>query len=80
MAAAKYALSDEEIQTVLEHPDQEEKRIFYHNLLTITCRPLSATLYNEAYRRLPVNPDMNEIGRCWEVQVWFLHVQATFWH
>ena len=48
MAAAKYALSDEEIQAVLAHPDKEEKRIYYYNLLTTSCRPFSTTLYNEA--------------------------------
>ncbi len=48
MAAAKYSLSDEEIQTVLEHQDKEEKCIYYHNLLTTTGRPLSTALYNEA--------------------------------
>ncbi len=45
LAAAQYALSDEEIRTVLAHPNQEEKSIFYHYLL---CCPLSTTLYNEA--------------------------------
>ena len=47
LAAAKYALSDEEIQAVLAHPDKEEKRIYYYNLLTTSCRPFSTTLYNE---------------------------------
>jgi hypothetical protein len=45
--AAKYALSDEETQTILAHPDQEEKRIYYHNLLITSCCPLTTTLYNE---------------------------------
>ncbi len=46
MAAAKNALSNEEIQAVLAHSDKEEKRIYYHNLLT--TGPFSTTLYNEA--------------------------------
>ena len=48
MAAAQYALSAEDITTVLAHPDADEKRIYYHNLITTSCRPLNTLLYNEA--------------------------------
>ena len=48
MAAAQYALSEEDIATVLAHKDQDEKRIYYHNLLTTSCRPLNTLIYNEA--------------------------------
>jgi hypothetical protein len=48
MAAAKCALSDEQIQAVLAHPEKEEKRILYHKLLTTSCRPFSTMLYIEA--------------------------------
>ena len=48
MAAAQYALSEDEIKTVLEHPVAEDKRTYYHNLLTTSCRPLQTLLYNEA--------------------------------
>lgn len=47
MAAAQYALSEEDIATVLAHKDQGEKRIYYHNLLTTSCRALNL-IYNEA--------------------------------
>jgi hypothetical protein len=48
VAEAQYALSDEEIRTVLAYPHKEEKRIYDHNLVTTSCRPFSTTLYNEA--------------------------------
>jgi hypothetical protein len=41
-------LSSGEIATVLADTDQEEKKIYYHNLLTTGCRPVSALLYNSA--------------------------------
>ncbi len=44
VAAAPYALSEEEIATVLAHKDADEQRIYFHNLLTTSCRPLSAVL------------------------------------
>ena len=48
MAAALYAMSSCDIDTVLEHPDNDERRIYFHNLLTTSCKPLSAALHNEA--------------------------------
>jgi hypothetical protein len=48
MAAAPYALSFSDIDTVSAHPDHDERRIYYHNLLTTSCRPLSAVLHNKA--------------------------------
>ena len=48
MAAAPYAMSSSDIETVSEHPDDDERRIYYHNLLTTSCRPVTALLYNEA--------------------------------
>ena len=48
MAAAQYALSADDIKTVLEHTDAEGKRIYYHTLLTSSTRPLHTLLYNEA--------------------------------
>ena len=47
MAAAPYAMSSSDIDTVSEHPDDDERRIYYHNLLTTSCRPVSALLHNE---------------------------------
>jgi hypothetical protein len=41
-------LSEDDIKTVLAHTDPEEKRTYYHNLLTSSCRPLNTLLYNEA--------------------------------
>jgi hypothetical protein len=41
MAAAQYASSEADIKIVLEHPDAENKRTYYHNLLTSRCRPLN---------------------------------------
>ena len=51
MAAAQYALSEEDIATVLAHKDQDEKRIYYHNLLTTSCRPLNTLIYNASIFR-----------------------------
>ena len=48
MAAAQYALTEDEIKTVLEHPVPADKRTYYHNLLASSCRPLNTLLYNEA--------------------------------
>jgi hypothetical protein len=48
MAAAQYALSADDIKTVLEHPDHEEKVTYYHTLLASSSRPLNILLYNEA--------------------------------
>ena len=48
MAAAQYAMSEEDIATVLAHPDADDKRTYYHNLLTTSCRQLHTLLYNEA--------------------------------
>ncbi len=48
MAAAPYAMSKSDIDAVLAHPDQEEKKIYYHNLLTTSCRPVLALMYNDA--------------------------------
>ena len=48
MAAAQYALTEDEIKTVLEHPVAADKRTYYHNLLASSCRPLNTLLYNEA--------------------------------
>ena len=48
MAAAQDAMSEEDIQTVLQHPDAEEKKTYYHNLLATSCRPVQTLLYNEA--------------------------------
>ena len=48
MAAATYALSEDEISTVLAHTDQDEKRIYYLTLLTTSCRPVSSLLFNDA--------------------------------
>jgi hypothetical protein len=50
MAAAPYAMSSCDNDTVLEHPDYDERRhcIYFHNLLTTSCKPLSAALHNEA--------------------------------
>jgi hypothetical protein len=48
MAAAPYAMSSSDIETVSEHPDDDERRIYYHNLLTTSCWPVSALLYNQA--------------------------------
>ena len=49
MAAAQYALSksDTSIGFILASPDREEKVIYYHNLLTTSCWPISALLYND---------------------------------
>jgi hypothetical protein len=47
MAAAPYAMSKSDIDAVLAHPDQAEKIIYYHNLLTTSCRPFTL-LYNDA--------------------------------
>ena len=49
MEAAQYALSADDIKTVLEHPDAEDKRTYYHTLLTSSSRPLNTLLYNEAH-------------------------------
>jgi hypothetical protein len=51
MAAAPYAMSSSDIGTVSEHPDDDERRIYFHNLLTTSCRPVTALLYNEAPSR-----------------------------
>ena len=48
MAAAPYALSKDDIETVLARNDQEEKKLYYHNLLTTSCRPVGAMMYNNA--------------------------------
>ena len=48
MAAAPYAMSSSDIATVSAHPDDDERRIYFHNLLTTSCKPLSALLHNEA--------------------------------
>ena len=48
MAAAQYALSADDIKSVLEHPDAEDKRTYYHTLLTSSSRPPKTLLYNEA--------------------------------
>ena len=48
MMAAQYALSEEDTTTVLQHPDADDKRIYYHNLLTTSCHPLNTLLHNEA--------------------------------
>ena len=47
-AAAPYAMSSSDIATVLAHPDDGERRIYFHNLLTTSCKPLCAVLHNEA--------------------------------
>jgi hypothetical protein len=46
--AAQYALSEEEIYTVLAHKDAGEKRTYYHNLLITSTSALTALLYNDA--------------------------------
>ncbi len=48
MAAAKYALTSSDINTVSAHPDDDERRIYCHNLLTTSCLLLSKLLSNEA--------------------------------
>jgi hypothetical protein len=48
VAAAQYCLSEEDIACVLAHKDQDEKRTYYHNLLTTSCRGLTVLLRNEA--------------------------------
>ena len=48
IAAAQYALSEDDIQTVLECKDTEAKRIYNHNLMTTSTRGLTSLLYNEA--------------------------------
>ena len=48
MEAAQYAMSEEDIQTVLQHPDADDKKTYYHNLLTTSFRPLQTLLYKEA--------------------------------
>ena len=48
MEAAQYAMSEEDIATVLAHPDADDKRTYYHNLLTTSFRPLQTLLYKEA--------------------------------
>ena len=48
VAAAKYALSQEDLDIVLAHKDADEKRIYYHNLLTTSTRPLTTLLFNDA--------------------------------
>lgn len=47
-AAAPYALSSADIEHVSAHPDDDEKRVYFQNLLTTSCRPFSTLLYNEA--------------------------------
>ena len=48
MEAAQYAMSEEDIQTVLQHPDADDKKTYHHNLLTTSFRPLQTLLYKEA--------------------------------
>ncbi len=45
--ADQYALSEGEIKSVLAYTDADEKRIYYHNLLTTSTRALTALLYND---------------------------------
>jgi hypothetical protein len=63
MAAAPYALSKGDIETVLARTDQEEKKVYYHNLLTTSCRPVSAMMYNDArdffQRKVFTSPKFN---------------------
>ncbi len=48
MAAAQYALSKSDIDFILASEDRDEKIIYYHNLLTTSCRPISSSLYNDS--------------------------------
>ena len=48
IAAAPYAMSKDDIASVLDHQDFDELRIYLHNLLTTSCRPISSLLFNDA--------------------------------
>ena len=48
VAAAQYSLSEKDIAVVLAHRDEDDKRTYYHNLLTTSCRGLTSLLYNDA--------------------------------
>jgi hypothetical protein len=48
MQAAQNAMSEEDIQTVLQHPDADDKKTYHHNLLTTSFRLLQTLLYKEA--------------------------------
>jgi hypothetical protein len=48
VAAAQYSLSEKDIAFVLAHRDEDDKRTYYHNLLTTSCRGLTSLLYNDA--------------------------------
>ncbi len=41
IAAAPYAISKDDIASVLDHQDLDELSIYLHNLLTTSCRPIS---------------------------------------
>ena len=43
MEAAQYAMSEEDIQTVLQHPESDDKKTYYHNLLTTSCSSAANT-------------------------------------
>ena len=47
LGAAKYAMSEADIEAVLQHDDHQERIIYYHNLLTTSVRPI-ALIYNHA--------------------------------
>ena len=51
LAAAPYAMSKSDIETVLESSDQDEKKIYLHNLLTTSCRPVSAMIMYDVQQR-----------------------------
>ena len=48
IAAAPYAMSKDDIDSVLSHQDFDELRIYLHNLLTTSCRPITSLLFNDA--------------------------------
>ncbi len=48
IVAAPYALTKDDIATILNHEDDHELRINYHNLLTTSFRPVAALLHNDA--------------------------------
>ena len=48
IAAAPYAMSKDDIASVLDHQDFDELRIYLHNLLTTSCRPITSLLFNDA--------------------------------
>jgi hypothetical protein len=47
MAAAKYALTADEIKTIMGHKEEGDKIVYYHGLLTTGLRPITL-LYNDA--------------------------------